>query len=110
MRRARREATAIENDGDGGQKTEGSLSPVCYRGGSDDPRSRRQDEPRSEGSANYCTTNCTLGIVSGRSLKIIGKINTVRWPSGRVAEGGGLLKAIGDPRTGLKLTISGPFF
>jgi len=61
---------------------------VCYRWPSDDPRSRQQDGPRSEGQANYCTTNCTIGSAIGGSLKSL--VNSPRW-GGREAEGGGLL-------------------
>jgi hypothetical protein len=52
-----------------GQKTEEVLWPVCYRGRGDDPRSCHQDESRSEGSANWCTTRCTIGLADDGSLK-----------------------------------------
>jgi hypothetical protein len=32
-----------------------------------------QDEPRSERSANHCTTNCTIGSAIGGSLKSLEK-------------------------------------
>jgi hypothetical protein len=32
-----------------------------------------KDEPRSEGSANYCTTNCTIGSAIGGLLRSLGK-------------------------------------
>jgi hypothetical protein len=42
---------------------------LCYRWTSDHPRSRQQDGPRSERSANYCTIESGVG----GSLKSLGK-------------------------------------
>lgn len=62
------------------EKVEEGLPPVCYRGRGDDPRERREDEPRSEARANY--SHGTIGSVRGGSLKSLGKSITVRWPRG----------------------------
>jgi hypothetical protein len=48
-----------------------------YLAGADSPADevvcRRQDGPRREGPANYCTTNCTIGSAIGGSLKSLGE-------------------------------------
>lgn len=49
------------------------VCPYAIVDEADYPRSRHQDGPRGEGSANYCTTNCTIGSAVGGSLKLLEK-------------------------------------
>jgi hypothetical protein len=72
----------VGGDGDGGQKTGDIYRRYAIVDEAMIRDAAGKKNRRREGSANYCTTNCTIRSAERESLKSLGNPRTVRWPRG----------------------------